>query len=112
MDIVQYLEELTSLAIKNGWNVNNEVHLSLFSFLKLSMYKDLQNNTDKISEHPVIKAISGDTSELMPVPEEFINGFDIDEKVKPLNSFQILDADSSQQEAILASKQGLSYVLQ
>ncbi|WP_233568136.1 AAA domain-containing protein [Cohnella faecalis] len=45
------------------------------------------------------------------MPEEF-NHFDHDRKTRAIDTFQIVDADSSQQDAILYAKKGVSFVLQ
>lgn len=98
-----------------GWAVLPEIYHSLFSFSKLVMYRDLENYRDLVESHPLIRAISGDssqdTSDLMDlsgIPEEAT----LDKSVPAQESFQVLDADSSQQQAIIAAKKGVSFVLQ
>jgi hypothetical protein len=98
-----------------GWAVLPEIYLSLFSFSKLVMYRDLENYQDLLESHPLIRAISGESSEddsdlmdLSGIPEEVI----LDKSVPAQESFQVLDADSSQQQAIIATKKGVSFVLQ
>jgi very-short-patch-repair endonuclease len=112
LNIEEYLSELEKMVLPNGWKVSKEIQLSLFSFLKLNMYNDLDKYTEKIQDHPIIKAISGDTSDLKPVPEDIINGIDFDNQIRPIDTFQVVDADSSQQDAIIAAKRGVSFVLQ
>ena len=85
-----------------------EIHLSLFSFLKLNMYQDLENNSDKAAAHAIVRALAGDKSELRPIPEELCGEYDHDAKVKPIDMFQVVDADASQQDAIIAAKRGLA----
>lgn len=94
------------------WEVIEEVHLSLFSFLKLNMYEDLEKHAHIAATHPIIKALAGDKDDLKPVPEELTEMYDHDRKERPIDTFQILDADSSQLDAILAAKRGVSFVLQ
>jgi very-short-patch-repair endonuclease len=98
-----------------GWAVLPEIYLSLFSFSKLVMYRDLENYQDLLESHPLIRAISGESSEndsdlmdLTGIPDEAI----LDKSVPAQESFQVLDADSSQQQAIIAAKKGVSFVLQ
>lgn len=110
-DIIEYLNSLNDIVQKNRWTVSFETGLSLLSFLKINMYKDLDNNKDALSVHPIIKALSGDVSEVTSLPEEY-NDFNHDEKIRPIDTFQVVDADSSQQDAILYSKKGVSFVLQ
>ncbi len=110
-DIENYLTNLNSLVSKNGWKVSKDAGLSLLSFLKINMYNDLENNRDKIRANPIVRAWSGDLGGIPKLSEEF-NNFDHDNKVKPIDTFQVVDADSSQQDAILYSKKDVSFVLQ
>ncbi|MCM3572505.1 DUF4011 domain-containing protein [Mesobacillus subterraneus] len=98
-----------------GWSVSPEIYLSLFSFSKLVMYKDLENYRDLLEAHPLISKISGVVEDengafmdLSSVPDEH----ELDHKVPAQESYQVLDADSSQQQAIIAAKKGVSFVLQ
>lgn len=106
-----YLEQIREIALKNKWNVSDEVGLSLLSFLKINMYNDLEQNKDILESHPIIRALSGDTSGVVTLPEEY-NHFDHDNQTKPIDTYQVVDADSSQQDAILYAKKGVSFVLQ
>lgn len=103
--------KIDNLVSHNRWKVIEETSLSLLSFLKINMYNDLSKHRDKIISNPIVRAISGDASALNPIPEE-INDFDFDAKTKPIDIFQVVDADSSQQDAILCAKKGISFVLQ
>jgi very-short-patch-repair endonuclease len=98
-----------------GWSVSPNLYLSLFSFSKLVMYKDLENYRDLLESHPLIRTISGiestDNVELMDlssIPDEA----SLDREIPSEESYQVLDADSSQQQAIIAAKKGVSFVLQ
>lgn len=108
----QLLEQIEQLVAQQGWRVAREVNLSLFSFLKLNMYKDLERYGEAMAEHPLVAALAGDGSRLPPVPDDLTGPIDLDRSIRPRESFQVLDADSSQQEAILAAQRGVSFVLQ
>jgi very-short-patch-repair endonuclease len=110
-DVTKYLGRINEIAAKNKWEVAIETGLSLLSFLKINMYKDLDKNKDKIEAHPVLKALSGDVSQVKTLPEEY-NNYDHDNNTRPIDLYQVVDADSSQQDAILYSKKGISFVLQ
>ena len=110
-DILGYLKEVTNIVKKNNWEVSDEVGLSLLSFLKINMYKDLENNVDKIKNHPVLRGLAGDIDNIDEISDEYDN-YDHDNKIKPIDMFQVVDADSSQQDAILYSKKNFSFVLQ
>jgi len=95
-----------------SWSIIPEAYLGLFSFTKLVMYKDLETYADCASSHPIILALAGDPSRLPPIPADMPTAETLDERVSPEETFQVLDADSSQQEAIIAAKRGVSFVLQ
>jgi superfamily I DNA and/or RNA helicase/very-short-patch-repair endonuclease len=114
--LITDIKDATSSRQTQDWKILEEASLSLFSFNKLSLYKDLEINEKKIINHPVVRRIAGE-----PVTEEEINptlkkylvkAEDIDTLIDANEANQILDADSSQQEAIYAAKAGESFVLQ
>lgn len=106
-----YLQEVRDFVKDNNWEVKDDVYLSTMSFLKINMYHDLCSQKETICNNPIIRAIAGDNTSLEPFPSD-INGYDFDNNMTPKDTFQILDADSSQQEAILCAKRGVSFVLQ
>ncbi|MCG9969939.1 DUF4011 domain-containing protein [Pelotomaculum terephthalicicum JT] len=110
-DITEYLESIKEIIVKNKWEVAFETSLSLLSFLKINMYKDLDKNKDKIEAHSVLRVLSGDLGQVKNLPEEYHN-YDHDNNTRPIDTYQVVDADSSQQDAILYSKKGISFVLQ
>jgi len=109
-NIKDYLDQIEKFVNIKDWTVDRSVNLSVFSFLKINMYKDLEINKDKLKASPVISAIAGDR-ESLECPEN-LNNFDHDGNTHPIDMFQVVDADSSQQDAILLSKAGKSFVLQ
>lgn len=110
-DIKEYFSSVSLLVSRNGWKVAEETSLGLLSFLKINMYNDLSQHKDTIINNPVIRAISGDSSACESIPQE-INNYDFDKSIKPIDAFQVVDADSSQLDAILCAKKGYSFVLQ
>jgi len=105
------LSEVARVTKANKWEVVNETGLSLLSFLKINMYKDLSRNRKGIESNAIVRALSGDGSVVNKIPD-YISDFDFDKDLTPTEMFQVVDADSSQQEAILCAKKGLSFVLQ
>lgn len=93
------------------WRIVPEVILGIFDFSKFGLYEDLEENRSVVKENPFVKAINGDPSAL-PEPNSTPSAEQLDEKVSPRETYQVLDADSSQQEAIEAAKRGNSFVLQ
>ena len=111
-DIRVFIDDISE-KVKNIKNCScsSDTVLSLFSFNKKIMYDDLVKNTGKIRNHPVIKAFAGDASCLRDPSSINFAEYDHDNK-NPQNSFQVLDADSTQQDAIASAKNGLSFILQ
>ena len=106
-----YLSTINSIVSPNQWEVVTDVGLSLFSYLKINMYGDITRHGDRIKQHPVIKALNGDSSSIN-IANDSISSMDFDRDVKPSDVFSVVDADSSQQEAILYAKSGTSFILQ
>lgn len=95
----------------SGWNVRRRVSLSLLSFLKINMYKDLQTRGEMISGNAVIRSLCG-VSEANNSAIASMDSYDHDALGNPVEIFQVMDADSSQLDAIELSKRGASFVLQ
>ncbi|HEX2697228.1 MAG TPA: DUF4011 domain-containing protein, partial [Anaerolineales bacterium] len=95
-----------------GWQILEKTTLGAFNFLTQSLIKDFENYAHLYSQHPFVRALSGVESVVLPEPAKVPQARELDDLVDPSTVFQILDADSSQQEAIEAAKQGLSFVLQ
>ena len=114
-DITQYLDKIIKeITTYSGWSIEKEIGLGLFSFLKINMYKDLDLNQNKIKDHPVVRALCGDVNSVSQKNIQDINNYDYnhDGNSVPSEIFQVVDADSSQQDAILYAKRGVSFVLQ
>jgi len=96
-----------------GWRLLPEIHLGLFSFAKLLMYLDLDDARwpaeAPVTAGPIIRSLLGEPVEsdatLPPLPT---NLDDLD----PAQVFQVVDADSSQQAAVVAAKSGRSLVIE
>jgi len=104
-----YIEE--TVAGFDRWRIVPEVILGIFDFSKFGLYADLEDNREAIKDDPFVQAINGDPSAL-PEPGPTPSAAELDEQVPPGETYQVLDADSSQQEAIEAAKRGVSFVLQ
>ncbi|HSD84429.1 MAG TPA: DUF3320 domain-containing protein, partial [Anaerolineae bacterium] len=82
----------------------------VFSFQKINLYQDIAEHEDLYAAHPIIASLGSGTP--LPPPPPTIPATELDERVPPSNSFQVIDADASQQEAIEAAKAGVSFVMQ
>lgn len=97
---------------QRSWRVVEDAYLGCFSFLKLAMYQDLQANSNLMAEHPLIRAIAGNLEALPPAPSDLPSTDELDEKLPPARTFHILNADSSQLEAIAAAIRGVNLIVQ
>ena len=107
--ISDYLEKCEAAIENKGWTIERSVHLTNLSFLKINMYKDLERNEERLSAHPIISAIAGENDSLS-LPED-LNDYDHDRNDRPINVFQVVDADASQQDAILLSKKRCEFCI-
>ena len=102
-----------SVSAQPGWRVEPTVVLSTFSFHKEAMYRDLQENQDRILDHPVVRALgtknpANQSDQFMFDP---IAPGDVDRLAPPEETPLVLDADSSQRAAIAAAIAGRSFVM-
>lgn len=110
-EIGQYLEKVTAILKDYNWQVDEKMSLALFSFLKINMYMDLHRKTEALKNNFAVKALCGDVTEVPNVTSD-LNDYEHDKKDRPIDVFQTVDADSSQQDAIVLAKKGVSFVLQ
>jgi hypothetical protein len=105
-----------AIAGQAGWSIKTEIHLGLFSFQKLVMYKDLETNgAAAFAAHPLIRRLVTRT-----VPGEFpviglpdeVRALDLDRDLAPEASAQVVDADASQLRAMAAVLRGHDLVLE
>ena len=102
-----YLEKVDSLISKLGWSVSSACRIGIFSFLKINMYQDLKENAARILENPNVLRLLGE-----PVDEKADAGEDTKIQDPLIELHSVVDADSSQIEAIEMAKSGRSFVLQ
>ncbi len=103
-----YYSKVSKAVRTLGWDILNECKLGIFSFLKINMYEDLKTNAAQILKNGNVQALLGNNP-----PIEF-SGFGAEHVVdNPLIDLHtVVDADSSQIEAIEMAKCGKSFVLQ
>jgi very-short-patch-repair endonuclease len=93
------------------WDVLDEAALGTFSFQKLATWEDLARSRDRIEAHDLCRAIAGAPGVALRCPADLPKAEDLDREADPKQTFHILDADSSQHEAIAAVTRGASLVL-
>ena len=107
--LADYLHKVERLVRNLHWTVTEECKIGIFSFTKNSMYRDLKDNADAILANENILRLMNE-----PIDEE---KHDSDSDVHPVTEplielHNVVDADSSQIEAIKMAKSGESFVLQ
>lgn len=111
--ISQYLTDLKNMFYEKKWEIVKDVHIGIFSFLKMNMYKDYDENEERILENANVTKllnIANNENKIPQMNDEQIN--DYFSSGKEVHLHNIVDADSSQLEAILKAKNGDSFVLQ
>lgn len=104
--IEKYFLKVHDLVSKLQWKVSSECKIGIFSFLKINMYKDLKDNAQKIAAHNNVRALLGGAINANKNRNERVQGIDL------LDLHNVVDADSSQAEAIKTALMGQSFVLQ
>ena len=113
-DRAEFLKSVTAVvrgpAGHSRWEVLDRVILGQRSgFQKLAIWKDLGENREQIAAHDLCRAIAGDDTAPVTAGADLPPPRDFDERVHPKVVYTILDSDSSQFEAILAAKAGISF---
>jgi len=111
-DWKQYLRIIDEECSSLGWKIEyDRITLSMITYQKMAMYSDMEQNADIISNNSIVNILNGD-SELIKIGDySDIKDYNHD-NTDPKQIYSVVDADSSQQDAILLAKRGASFVLQ
>ena len=109
-DLMDYINKAKrAIEFKKGWNVLSQAYISTFSFKKFVMFKDLSiENWDHIEKSEIGRLFG--LSEV-----DSFDSFDmksIDNDLNPIDTFNVVDADSSQIAVIEDAKKGHSLVVE
>lgn len=100
-----------AISKQERWNVSPEIFLDIFSFAKYPMYKEIESNLDAyLTNNKIIELCTGSQTALSM--NDDLASVDLDQHLAPEDHYQILDADSSQQRAVLAAKRNLDLVIE
>lgn len=100
-------------AIKDipGWELSEDVVLSMFSFAKYLMWKDLAENAEHLRQSPVVQHLLDTPRESFVSATPFPDAASLDRDYSPTDVFCPLPSDSSQLAAVMAAAKGKDFVL-
>ncbi|MDR3111723.1 MAG: DUF4011 domain-containing protein [Elusimicrobiota bacterium] len=110
-NLCEHLSRIQDLVKSQDWEVIATTYIGTFSFHKINMYSDLKDNESKIIRNDNVSRLLGEKShsesleEAAPIEDYFKLG-------RELNLHNVVDADSSQIEAIAWASAGKNMVLQ
>lgn len=107
--IFAYFQKIEKTVKKLSWSVSYECKIGIFSFQKINMYRDLKDNSDAVLANPMIRQLLGE-ADAQNVSNDSSGDIPITNPLVELHC--VVDADSSQIEAIEMAKSGKSFVLQ
>ena len=112
LNYFEYVEQVKK-TIPSNFSVEDSVNLSIFSFQKINMVKDIERNKEKFLDNVLIKQLLNNSSESSIFDiSEYYSEKDIDNILNIKEYYHALDSDSSQEVAIQNAIKGLSFVLQ
>lgn len=111
-----FLDTVREAVAKNErWEVEDKCVIGRFAFPKIAMWKDLGDHKTSVVEHALCRALGGDegvsSAESFGPMDELPSSKQLDDVIPPGELKTILDCDSSQLEAIVAARKGVSFVL-
>ena len=107
--IDEYLKKVEEKISKLKWTVTKECKIGIFSFLKINMHMDLKENAAKILKNKGVRALLGEETDFSTAGDGQDEN-EVDNTSAEL--YNVVDADSSQTEAIELARGGKSFVLQ
>jgi hypothetical protein len=98
---------------KPDWTVDERIVMSIFSFHKEAMYRDLEQNEAKIVANGMIQlmALGPDAPHSSDFSFDPVADEDLDSHLAPEKLHSILDADGSQRKCVLAAREGRSFIM-
>ena len=94
-----------------GWELSEDVVLSMFSFAKYLMWKDLSENIRFLRENPVVQHLLDTPRDSFVTHTPFPDVRALDHDYQPADVFCPLPSDSSQLAAVMAAAKGKDFVL-
>ncbi|MBW6438829.1 DUF4011 domain-containing protein [Actinoplanes hulinensis] len=114
LDLTRFWAGFTdTVARRNGWHIEPAAVLTCLTFHKEAIFRDLQDNEERILAHPVVRALAVTDSRRQTTRFRFtpIRPEDTDRLAPPEDVPLVLDADSSQRACVAAALAGHSFVM-
>ncbi|AXE60713.1 putative DNA helicase related protein [[Mycoplasma] phocae] len=105
-----YKEKIIDQFLDKRWEIIDVIELSNFSFSKISIYKDIEENIDKIEENSFYKMLFSEGN--VNQNSLNINEDNVEKYIDHNKYYHVLSSDSSQEVAIESAINGESFVLQ
>ncbi|VEU70026.1 DUF4011 domain-containing protein [Mycoplasmopsis glycophila] len=102
-------ESLSQFSDKR-WEILDNIELATFSFTKINLVKDLEDNEKRIINSDFYQKLTSKKQQI--ADNDLVRESQVDEYIDPKNYFHKLDADSSQEAAIQSAILGKSFVLE
>ncbi|HYN82106.1 MAG TPA: AAA domain-containing protein [Gemmatimonadaceae bacterium] len=104
---------LRSMGGESDFTVNEKVVLGNFSFAKMAIVEDIRRNKVALAASELVRGIAGETQSRQNLGKSVfdVSPSELDERPAS-NEFLVLDADSSQQRAIIRAAAGQNAVIQ
>jgi hypothetical protein len=102
-----------AVSAESEWTVDDRVVMSIFSFHKEAMYRDLEQNEARIVANGMIQlmALGPDAPDSSDFSFDPVADEDLDTQLAPEKLHSILDADGSQRKCVLAARDGRSFIM-
>lgn len=111
-DLLQNLDLLAdTLGKLEGFKTSNHVYLSAFGYQDEAIYRDL-TDIDALLESEIVRALAGDSGAIAELQKDLSLNLSAPDYVEPALENLILDADSSQIEAINSALAGRNLVVE
>lgn len=110
-----FIDRFRAALNQDQWHIENEMFVSLLSFQKINMYRDMEQHKERIYKNKIVRALCGVNGNFEADQQaiaEVGSRYNHDALVRPTETFHIVDADASQADAILLAEKGVSFVLQ
>ena len=109
--LAEYLEKVEKLISSNGFALEKVMEISVLPFQNMAMYEDSILHKKKMMENPVLSDLLVNTANCT-LDDSSLQDIDFDKTADPKNLYEIVDADSSQMDALAYARAGKSFVLQ